>query len=52
MSGLAEASFASVLLAGLGRLGFVPEMCGLAGLVGYGMVGSCTVCLGLAGEVR
>ena len=23
---------------------------GLAGLVGYGMVGSCTVCLGLAGE--
>ena len=25
---------------------------GLAGLLGYGMVGSCTACLGLAGEVR
>ena len=25
---------------------------GMAGLVGYGMVGSGTVCLGLAGEVR
>ncbi len=30
---------------------FVPERCGAAGLVGYGMVGSCTVCLGLAGEL-
>ena len=29
---------------------FVPERYGTAGLVGYGMVGSCTVCLGLAGE--
>ena len=34
-----------------GELWLVPERCGLAGLVGYGMVGSCTVCLGLAGEV-
>lgn len=30
---------------------FVPESYGVAGLVGYGMVGSCTVCLGLAGMV-
>ena len=40
--------------AGFGRRGelwFVPERYGVAGLVGYGMVGSCTVCLGLAGEV-
>ena len=34
-----------------GELWLVPERCGLAGLVGYGMVGSCTVCLGLAGEL-
>ena len=51
MSGSGEASFASVWLAGRGWFRSGKPGSGLAGLVGYGMVGSCTVCLGLAGEV-
>ena len=34
------------------QVGFATVWIGMAGLVGYGMVGSGTVCLGLAGEVR
>ena len=41
-----------VRLAGRGWFRSGKPGSGLAGLVGYGMVGSCTVCLGLAGEVR
>ena len=34
------------------QVGLATAWIGMAGLVGYGMVGSGTVCLGLAGEVR